>query len=480
MPDGTEAKNKELIARLDGLSVWSLSYLFVGIIGTGFLFTFFDIYDINVTFVQSCTQIMDGCTPKTASDYIGLPVLINLVGYIIGALCLSPIGDRLGRRDTLIVTMAITGLGSLYTALSPDYVNFVASRGLTGLGIGADLALVNTYINEVAPPNGRVKYTALIFIFSTLGALVAVWLGLLLSTPAAPIPQGLPVALASDSFTYGWRIMYGLGALLALVSTILRLELPESPRWLIWRGRRDEAETVIKGMEERALESGQQTETVTSDSEARAINAVSSRTKYGDLFFNATYRTRTVTLFLMWGFGYITVYSLAAGLSTVLTGMGYSHPEAGFITAVGVLGFVFCALFSYRFGESLERKRWLPVASVFSIVGVLLMYWGGSGGIWVTVIGAVVLFFGFNVWVPIAYSWTTENYPTALRASGFGTVDGIGHVGGGIGFMFIAPLTLQLDLLPALFLLIAGQLVCTVIAQFGMSTRHRKLENIQS
>src|SRR5213078_2228062 len=148
---GTRSKAAAVIARLDRIPIWSLSYLFIGIIGIGFLFTFFDIFDITVSFIQTCTQIVSGCTPPTAANYLGLPVELNLVGYVIGALILAPLSDRFGRREMLLFTLLLTGVGSLYNAFVPDYTNFVIARTITGIGIGADLAIVNTYINEVAP-----------------------------------------------------------------------------------------------------------------------------------------------------------------------------------------------------------------------------------------------------------------------------------------------------------------------------------------
>src|ERR1700726_1233626 len=127
-----------IVARQDRIPIWSLSYLFIGIIGVGFLFTFFDIFDINVSFIQTCTQIVMGCLPGPppgftsappglvlASDKLGLPVLLNLVGYVIGALILSPLADRFGRRDILLVTLIITGLGSLFNAFVNDYTTFI-------------------------------------------------------------------------------------------------------------------------------------------------------------------------------------------------------------------------------------------------------------------------------------------------------------------------------------------------------------------
>ena len=241
-----------LIARLDRIPVWSLPGLFVGIIGVGFLFTFYDIFDINVSFIQTCTQIVPNCTAHSAANYIGLPVLLNLVGYVIGTLVLSSLADRAGRRDLLLVTMVITGLGSVLTAMVDNYSWFVAARTITGIGIGADLAIVNTYINEMAPRQGRARYTALIFLFSALGAVLGIWLGLWLTTPATPLPMGLPFAVAGPGFAYGWRIMYLIGGLLALVGVLLRFQLPELARWLIARGRLDAAATVIDMMEHRA------------------------------------------------------------------------------------------------------------------------------------------------------------------------------------------------------------------------------------
>src|SRR5947199_4402349 len=240
-----------IIARQDRIPIWALPNLFLGIIGMGFLFTFFDISDINVSFVQTCQQIIAGCQPELTSQYIGGPILLNLLGYVLGALSFSPLADRYGRRDMMVITMAITGLGSLYTAFVGDYSNFIIARTMTGIGIGADLALVNTYINEVAPSRARVQSTALIFIIAMVGAGLGIWVGLCLTTPPMPFPNGLPFALATADFAFGWRILYVIGASLAFIGLALRFNLPESPRWLIAQGRIGEAERIVACMERR-------------------------------------------------------------------------------------------------------------------------------------------------------------------------------------------------------------------------------------
>src|SRR6266702_5668497 len=88
---GMRSTAAAVIARQDRIPIWSLSYLFIGIIGIGFLFTFYDIFDITVSFIQTCTQIVPGCNPENSATYLGLPVELNLAGYVIGALILSPL-----------------------------------------------------------------------------------------------------------------------------------------------------------------------------------------------------------------------------------------------------------------------------------------------------------------------------------------------------------------------------------------------------
>src|SRR5437588_7083254 len=433
---GTASSASRVIARLDRIPIWSLSYLFIGIIGIGFLFTFFDIFDITVSFIQSCTQIVSGCNPVNSSNYLGLPVELNLAGYVVGALILAPLADRFGRRDVLLFTLLLTGISSLYNTFVPDYTNFVIARTITGIGIGADLALVNAYINEVAPGARRARYTSLIFIMSALGAFFGIWLGLWLTTPPADFPTGLPFALATVNITAsgpqfagnGWRIMYGIGALLALVGILLRFRLPESPRWLVARGRVEEADRIVTAMEQRAMKRLANLPPVGSELH---FHTGEKNATYMEVLGNPVYRRRTLLLFSMWFIAFITVYTIGVGLTTLLAGLGYPPPEAGMVAAVGVFGFIAVALFDYGFGEALERTYWLPLSAVLPIIAGLIIALSGSGNFWVTAIGAIILFIGFNLFVPMAWAWSAENYPTRARATGFALVAGIGHVGGG-------------------------------------------------
>jgi MFS transporter, putative metabolite:H+ symporter len=314
----------------------------------------------------------------------------------------------------------------------------------------------------------------LIFIMSSLGAFFGIWLGLLLTTPATPFPLGLPFAVAGPAFETGWRWMYGVGALLALVGILLRFQLPESPRWLLSRGRIDEAESIVASMEQRA---SKRLSTLPPVGAELAIPEGGSAT-YIEILSTPSYLQRTIVLLLMWFVAFITVYAIGAGLTTVLVSLGYPPPEAGLIAAVGTFGFIAVALFDYGYGEILERKYWLPISAVLTILGGLIIALSGKGNFTGAAIGSIILFIGFNLFVPMCWAWSAENYPTRARASGFALVDGIGHIGGGVGIMVIAPLIPVLG--PVFtFLTLGGFLVvAAIIAQFGIATKDRRLDEV--
>jgi len=464
--------SRHVMARLDRIRTWSLSPAFLVIIGLGFLFTFYDIFDINVSFVQTCTQLVSGCTPETALSSLPLPTLLNLLGYVVGTLLLSPLSDRIGRRNMLLITMLITGLGSLYTALSTDYLNFTLSRVVTGIGIGADLAIVNTYVGEVSPKQSRAKFTTVVFIMSALGAFFGIWLGLLLTTPPAPWPTGLPFALGLES---GWRWMYAVGAVLAVIAILLRFQLPESPRWMLQKGRTADAEEVAADMERRAARRGALAQPVLADVPTHWPPARS--VPYADIFLHPLYLKRVVLLFFLWFFGYITVYAYAAGFTSVLTSLKFSPPEAGVIAAVGTLGFVAEAIVMSFIVEKLERRYWLPVATVVTFIGAILIAVAGQS-LAVDFIGAILIFAGFNLWVSPTYALTAEHFPTRARSTGFAVVDGVGHIGGGIGILVLAPLIPHLSVIGALMLISGFLIVASVIAQFTVHTRNRVFEDV--
>jgi MFS transporter, putative metabolite:H+ symporter len=463
-----------ILARQDRIPIWALPRLFIGIIGLGFLFTFFDIGDINVSFIQTCVTIIPTCTPFTAGHFIGLPVLVNLIGYVVGALVFSVFADRYGRRDLLFFAMVVTGIGSLYTVFVGDYTNFMLARAITGVGVGADLALVNTYVNELAPNRQRVRYTSLIFIMATIGITLSAWLGLYLTTPPFPFPLGLPFALANAHFQIGWRILYGIGASLTFVGILLRFDLPESPRWLLSQGRLTEAEVIVSRMEQKAL--SRMPELPPMGSEI-PLHITKRNTGYGEILRNNMYVKRSIILLVIWLIGYITVYTIIAALTVLLAAIGYPLSESGLIAAIGTSGSVICGFITFLVGERLERNVWILIAALLTLVGGIITVLSGNILI-LAFLGTIVLAFGSYLWLPVTYTWSTECYPTRARASGFALVDGVGHAGGGIGVYIMSPLATQLPPLET-FLLIGGfLLVAAGLAFFGPATREKRLDEV--
>jgi len=173
-----------------------------------------------------------------------------------------------------------------------------------------------------------------------------------------------------------------------------------------------------------------------------------------------------------------TVYGIGVGLTSILTSMSYTPSEAGLIAAVGTFGFIAVAIFAYFFSESLERKYWLPISAVLTIIGGLIIALSGTNNFGLAAIGSIILFIGFNLFVPMCWAWSAENYPTRARTSGFALVDGIGHVGGGVGMLVLVPFMPTLGPVGT-FLVLGGFLVVSsVVAQFGISSKARRLDEV--
>lgn len=467
-------KAKQL-ARIDRFPKWGLSRASAVTIGLGMLFVQYDIFNINVSFVQTCSQIVDSCSGANSDQFIGLPVFLSLVGYAIGALLLGPPSDRFGRHRLLIIAMVVTGLGSLYSALSPSHTHFLLSRLITGIGVGADLAIINVYISEVSPRRLRGKYTSLMFIMAALGSALGIWLGLFLTTPMAPWPHGLPFALASESFDNGWRWVYAIGAVLALISLFLRVGLPESLRWLATHGRIDEAKSVIDEMETRAT--AKQDLLPEEDGAKAPVEGPEGPGALLDLVRSPLYLRRLIILSIAWTLAYVTIYAFSGAFTSVLVRQGYSVGEAGIVSAVGLIGFIVAAVFIQFTVEKIERKHWMLIGAAISVIGALLVAVGG-GTPALVFLGALILFFGQNVWVPAQYALTAESFPTRFRTTGYALADSIGHVGGGFGVFLLVGILAPLPIMAAMLGLVSFLVVASLVNLLAPRTRNRNLEEI--
>ncbi|MDN5795684.1 MAG: MFS transporter [Intrasporangium sp.] len=127
--------------------------------------------------------------------------------------------------------------------------------------------------------------------------------------------------------------------------------------------------------------------------------------------------------------------------------------------------------------ERLPRRAWLPIGALTTIIGALIVAYAGTR-VWQSFIGAIIIFAGFNLWVSPTYALTAESFPTRARTTGFAIVDGVGHIGGGIGVLVIAPILPHLPVVWALLFISGFLVVSAILVQFAPYTRGRHLDHI--
>jgi len=172
---------------------------------------------------------------------VGLAASAYLFGAVLGALFFGWLTDRLGRKKLFFITLGVYLTATAATALSWSFASFALFRFLTGAGIGGEYAAINSTIQELIPARVRGWNDLVVNGSFWLGAALGAIGAIVLLDPAWIDPE------------FGWRLCFAIGATLALVIFLMRLWLPESPRWLMTHGRADEAERVVAGIECRVM-----------------------------------------------------------------------------------------------------------------------------------------------------------------------------------------------------------------------------------
>src|SRR5690242_20445736 len=168
-----------------------------------------------------------------------------LLGAVLGSLVFGHLTDRFGRRKFFFISLGIYLLGVGLSAFSWNLWSFALFRFITGAGIGGEYSAVNSAIDELIPARFRGRVDLIVN--------GSFWLGAALGAASTVVildPHILPVNL-------GWRFGFGAGAVIGMVILFLRQFIPESPRWLMTHGERDEAEKTVRDVEDEvARETG--------------------------------------------------------------------------------------------------------------------------------------------------------------------------------------------------------------------------------
>jgi MFS family permease len=220
--------------RLDRLPWSRFHWLVVAGLGTVWILD-----GLEVTIVGSIASRLTekGSGLGMNAGSIGTAAAIYVVGACIGALFFGQLTDRFGRKKLFIITLGVYCLATAATAFAWAPWYFYLCRFFTGAGIGGEYSAINSAIDELIPARVRGRVDLIIN--------GSYWVG-------AAAGAGAAIFFLSSVFPkdVGWRITFGLGALLAVTIMLVRRNVPESPRWLFIHGREEEAEAIVRDIEQ--------------------------------------------------------------------------------------------------------------------------------------------------------------------------------------------------------------------------------------
>jgi MFS family permease len=228
-PSSAPTPAGHLADRLSGLA-WNRFHTFaVLLFGVGWAMDAFEVTLIGNVLGALRARFQLG------ADAMSLILGAWFVGLMLGAAGFGALADRYGRRRIFLASLVLYGGATLATAFAGNLAALLALRLVAGVGVGAEYSAINAAIAELVPSRSRGRAAALVLNFWPLGSLMAALLAWL-------VLSALPPDL-------GWRVVFGLGGLIALSTAWFRRHLPESPRWLAATGRAADARAVVAGIE---------------------------------------------------------------------------------------------------------------------------------------------------------------------------------------------------------------------------------------
>jgi len=236
---GTEAKavRTNIPARMDRLP-WSRWHWLV-VISLGITWI---LDGLEVTIIGSIAGVLgETQTVHFSTVQIASAGTAYLIGAVVGALFFGRMTDRYGRKMLFMITLGVYLVATVATAFTFNFIWFAACRFFTGTGIGGEYAAINSAIDELIP--ARVRGHVDLAINGTWWVGTAAGAGL---TVVLLNPHLFPVDI-------GWRLCFGMGAILGLAVIFVRRYVPESPRWLMMHGRFEEAEQIVSMIENEVM-----------------------------------------------------------------------------------------------------------------------------------------------------------------------------------------------------------------------------------
>jgi MFS family permease len=349
---------------------------------------------------------------------IGFTSSAYLAGATLGAIFFGWLTDRLGRKKLFFVTLTVYLTATAATAASWNVESFALFRFLTGAGIGGEYSAINSTIQELVPARVRGRNDLMINGSFWIGAALGALGSLVVLDPHVIDPE------------LGWRLAFLIGAALAGVIFLMRLWIPESPRWLITHGHADEAARVVASIESQFPDLPPEHDLPRV--RLRARKSTSLRLVAFTLF--KQYRRRTVvglSLMASQAFFYNAIFFTYALILTDFYGI--ASDQVGWYLLPFAIGNFTGPVLIGRFFDTHGRR--LMIALTYVSSGVLLATTGwlfardliGAGT--QTVCWMVIFFFASSA-ASSAYLTVSETFPLEIRAL---TIAFFYAVGTGIG-----------------------------------------------
>jgi MFS family permease len=338
----------------------------------------------------------------------GLLISSGLIGFLVGSAVHGLVADRFGRRGTLLGGLWITSIFTLSTALFADsFVSYCVLRLLTGLGLGVLLPLATTYINELAPR--RVANT-----FSLWG----VALGWALGGTFA----GLAGVFATPVF--GWKALYWIGSLSFVLLPFLHAQLPESPKFLLLKNRREEIRTLLGRLRpDRAA--------FYADAQFSAAHPTQRGNPVATLL-SAKYRRTTIAIWLSAFLSLFCIFGLTGWIPTVMMQRGETFSVSfAFGAVMQIMSFLGGLAVGYlidRFGRSRGMLALWWIAGGLSVLALIVFNTHIVNLTAIALAGFCIIGAQF-----VLNNFTANSYETAVRATAVGMELSIARVGAILG-----------------------------------------------
>lgn len=445
------AARPSIAARVERLPLVGFHYRFIALISLGAFFDFFDIF--MLAYVGAALQ---------SSGFLGLEqfsalLAAGFLGMFVGTAVFGIGSDRFGRRTSFVLMLLIYSIFTLAGAFAPDATTLIVTRALAGVGIGAELVVIDTYVTEIVPGAYRGRFVAITQLVGFCAIPVAALLSRVL----------LPTHVLLD----GWRWILVIGALGGVFTWWIRRGIPESPRWLESVGRGDEAERVMAEIE-RTVEA-EHGRPLPAPGVLRVERA--ERVPVRELF-GPVYRSRTLMLLVFHLLQTVGIYGFANWAPTFLLrqgqSLGHSLEYSFLIALVSPVGPLLGVLTAERF----ERKRSIVVlATLMALVGLAFPY--ARSAVEIVAIGA--LFTIFSYWFSSAFhAYQAELFPTRARATGVGFTYGMSRLSAVFSTLIIGALLVRGVLAVFVFMAAAMLGVALVVGIFGPRTNAIALEDV--